>query len=38
MASDPANNRPLRPVKINHITIERGGSSAAPAKKPESPK
>ncbi len=38
MASDPGNNRPLRPVKINHITIERGASSAAPAKKPASPK
>ena len=35
MASDPANNRPLRPVKINHITIERGGAApAASAKKP----
>lgn len=38
MASDPGNNRPLRPVKINHIAIERGGSSAPAAKKPASPK
>ena len=38
MASDPNNNRPFRPVKINHITIERGGASAKPAtlKKPTS--
>jgi peptidyl-prolyl cis-trans isomerase A (cyclophilin A) len=35
MASDPTNNRPFRPVKINHITIERGGAakSAKPARK-----
>lgn len=35
MASDPNNNRPFRPVKINHITIERGGAakSAKPASK-----
>ena len=26
MASDPNNNRPFRPVKINHITIERGAA------------
>jgi cyclophilin family peptidyl-prolyl cis-trans isomerase len=26
MASDPANNRPFHPVKINHITIERGSA------------
>jgi peptidyl-prolyl cis-trans isomerase A (cyclophilin A) len=38
MASDPNNNRPFRPVKINHITIERGGAAAKPAsvKKPTS--
>lgn len=35
MASDPRDNRPFRPVKINHITIERGGSAAAkPPAKP----
>jgi peptidyl-prolyl cis-trans isomerase A (cyclophilin A) len=28
MASDPRDNRPFRPVKINHITIERGGTAA----------
>lgn len=28
MASDPRNNRPFRPVKINHITIEHGGPAA----------
>ena len=26
MAADPNNDRPFRPVKINHITIEHGGS------------
>jgi peptidyl-prolyl cis-trans isomerase A (cyclophilin A) len=36
MASDPSNNRPLRPVKIIHIEIHRAGASAKPApmKKP----
>jgi peptidyl-prolyl cis-trans isomerase A (cyclophilin A) len=35
MAADPANNRPFRPVKINHITIERGGPTpSASARKP----
>jgi cyclophilin family peptidyl-prolyl cis-trans isomerase len=29
MASDPRDNRPFRPAKINHITIERGGTAAA---------
>jgi cyclophilin family peptidyl-prolyl cis-trans isomerase len=29
MASDPRDNRPFRPVKINHVTIERGASAAA---------
>jgi peptidyl-prolyl cis-trans isomerase A (cyclophilin A) len=42
MAADPNNNRPFRPVKINHITIERGGAakSAAPpqTKKPAAKK
>jgi len=33
MASDPGNNRPLRPVKIVHITIEKAGA-AATAPKP----
>src|SRR3989441_1825323 len=33
MASDPGNNRPLRPVKIVHITIARAGA-AATAPKP----
>ncbi len=38
MARDPQNDRPFRPVKINHITIVKGGTakpaSAAAAKKP----
>jgi peptidyl-prolyl cis-trans isomerase A (cyclophilin A) len=29
MARDPNNDRPFRPVKINHITIIRGGAGAA---------
>ena len=29
MARDPSNDRPFRPVKINHITIIRGGAGAA---------
>jgi cyclophilin family peptidyl-prolyl cis-trans isomerase len=33
IASDPRDNRPFRPVKINHITIEHG-SAAAGASKP----
>jgi peptidyl-prolyl cis-trans isomerase A (cyclophilin A) len=35
-ASDPRDNRPFRPVKINHITIERGAaaSTSKPAAKP----
>jgi peptidyl-prolyl cis-trans isomerase A (cyclophilin A) len=40
MATDPSTERPFRPVKINHVTIERGDSAAAkpaaPAKKPAS--
>ena len=32
MASDPRDNRPFRPVKINHITIVKAGGTAAPAK------
>ena len=45
MARDPSNDKPFRPVKINHITIVRGGGGAAkPAtgatsvKKPAAPK
>ena len=36
MASDPRDNRPFRPVKINHIAIERGAAASAskPATKP----
>ena len=40
MASDPRDNRPFRPVKINHVSIERGAVAAGPgtaksaAKKP----
>ena len=37
MARDPQNDRPFRPVKINHITIVKGGAArpaAAAAKKP----
>jgi peptidyl-prolyl cis-trans isomerase A (cyclophilin A) len=39
MASDPRDNRPFRPVKINHITIVKAGTPA-PAKtaKPTAPK
>ena len=34
MASDPGDNRPLKPVKINHISIVKAGgtATAAPAK------
>ncbi|MGD0989944.1 MAG: peptidylprolyl isomerase [Candidatus Sulfotelmatobacter sp.] len=36
MATDPSNNRPFRPVKIIHITIENGGQAVhhGPAAKP----
>jgi len=37
MARDPGNDRPFRPVKINHITIQGGGGAkptAGAAKKP----
>jgi peptidyl-prolyl cis-trans isomerase A (cyclophilin A) len=41
MATDPQNDRPFRPVKINHITIVKGGTAARPAgtavKKPAAP-
>jgi cyclophilin family peptidyl-prolyl cis-trans isomerase len=34
MASDPRDNRPFHPVKINHVTIEKGGATASrPATK-----
>ncbi len=36
MASDPRDNRPFRPVKINHITIVKAGSEA-PASKTTKP-
>lgn len=35
MARDPSNDKPFRPVRINHITIVKGG--AAPAKPAASP-
>jgi hypothetical protein len=31
MATDPSNDRPFRPVKINHITIVKGTPAAKPA-------
>jgi len=31
METDPSNDRPFRPVKINHITIVKGGVAAKPA-------
>jgi peptidyl-prolyl cis-trans isomerase A (cyclophilin A) len=40
MARDPSNDKPFRPVKINHVTILKNGivpkpaTSATPAKKP----
>jgi len=40
MASDPRDNRPLRPVRINHITIVKAataGTSAKPAAKRPAP-
>jgi peptidyl-prolyl cis-trans isomerase A (cyclophilin A) len=38
MATDPQNNRPFRPVKIIHITIENGGQAVhhGPVAKPAS--
>ena len=33
MARDPSNDKPFRPVKINHISISKGGATPA-AKKP----
>jgi peptidyl-prolyl cis-trans isomerase A (cyclophilin A) len=34
MARDPGNDRPFRPVKINHITIIKAGGAKPAAKKP----
>ncbi len=34
MASDPRENRPLRPVKINHITIVKAASATPASSKP----
>ena len=31
MTTDPATNRPFRPVKINHVTIQKPGGIAKPA-------
>ncbi len=31
MSKDPSNDRPFRPVKIVHLTIDRGGDAAKPA-------
>jgi len=33
MPRDPRNNRPFKPVKINHVTIEQPGAKATPAEK-----
>lgn len=30
MSRDPSNDKPFRPVRINHITIQKGGASTAP--------
>jgi len=38
MARDPRDDKPFRPVKINHITIVRGGADAAHAAKPATKK
>jgi len=37
MARDPSNDRPFRPVKINHITIEGAGGAAKPAAAAKKP-
>ena len=37
MARDPSNDRPFRPVKINHITIEGAGGAAKPATAAKKP-
>ena len=45
MATDPRNDKPFHPVKINHIKIERGaaastgaaGKASTPAKRPAAP-
>ena len=36
MTTDPQNDRPFRPVKINHISIVKGGVAPAAAHKPAS--
>lgn len=42
MSRDPSNDKPFRPVKINHVTIQKGGAASATkpastaAKKPAS--
>ncbi len=36
MTSDPSNNRPFHPVKINHIEIRRGGAAAVRKAAPAS--
>ena len=38
MPSDPRDNRPLRPVKINHISIVKAGSDAAATSAKPAPK
>jgi cyclophilin family peptidyl-prolyl cis-trans isomerase len=39
MAKDPRDDRPFRPVKINHISVERGAArTAKPARKPATKK
>lgn len=40
MPKDPRDDKPFRPVKINHITIVKAGADATPAKaaKPAAPK
>jgi peptidyl-prolyl cis-trans isomerase A (cyclophilin A) len=37
MASDPSNNRPLRPVKINHISIVKAAGAAPVKASPKKP-
>jgi peptidyl-prolyl cis-trans isomerase A (cyclophilin A) len=38
MASDPRGNRPFRPIKINHITIQKAGAAASTEAKSTAPK
>lgn len=37
MARDPQNDKPFRPVKINHITIVKGGAAKPTASTPKKP-